>query len=240
MSLDLIAAPANGPGALAGLVVVLLVQDGDRVDWWRKRLAASVGEVAVGAAGERPLQLYLLPWTSALPEAPDEIHVLGADTLPATVLHGLRQRGGLLSLHRWGESAGACDVSRWASESDLACYMEQLLRNLGGRAFFGLRWLDYRQHRGQPGSCVGRNVRGGDWRELLAALAALADLPGTVTSAIVFLNVGPAFTLGDYVELCGVLDRLLPSRCLTTVSVVAGMVQEYSATFLLTTLELDV
>lgn len=231
MQLDAPATQKRGLGNEKALVLALLVQDGERLDWWRRQLAMSLAEIAAQQPIPITLRLHLLQWTSPLPEALDEVHVLGADALPDSVRDSLQQRPCLLTLHRWDAHAGGCAAHRWESERDLACYIEQLLLNLGGRVCFGLRWRDYCQHRTQPGNCFGHHVRSADWRELLPALG---KLPGAPSSAILFLRVSKAFTLGNYVEFCNLLERQLPNRCLTTVSVQADAEQECSATLLLT------
>jgi len=182
------------------------------------------------------LKVLYLPWSSVLPAAVRDVHVIGADALPVDVLTRLESHGALLNLHHF-DSSDYSESTLWGRESDLAAYLEKLFANLSGQATFGMRWDDYSLHLRQPGRRLGRHARGKDWQSLLPVLLDSAEQAGQATSAILFLRGGTNLTLGHYMEVCNWLDSRLPACCLITVSVLAGDGDQCSATVLLTALQ---
>ncbi|WP_137823022.1 hypothetical protein [Pseudomonas sp. D(2018)] len=212
-------------------IAVLTATDAQARAW--ARLLMPLIQRPVGSRWpEVSIALHVQSWCLPLLGTFDEIHVADASGLPTELLAELSTQTELFSLHYLAPPTVNPGFN-WSSEAALAAYLAHLLLVLSGSSFFGLSWRDYLAHRNQLGHRRGTYIQAGSWDELRQSIRGLISSGSQVLSALLFLE-GYSLTIGNYVDVCQLLEDVLPMDCRVSVCTLAGEEERYGFTLLVT------
>ena len=97
-------------------------------------------------------------------------------------------------------------------------YRKSRRGTLNNQAHCCFSWEDYLQLKQSRGNSAGVLISAVDWRHVLDELLLKAKTWPDTTSTLIFLNVRPDFTFGEYAEIDDLLHKHLAGRCLLSIS----------------------
>ncbi len=212
-------------------LAVLAATDVQAKDWAR-RLMPLIERPAGSSWPNVSIALHVQSWCLPLLGTFDVIHVADATGLPTELLAELSTQTELFSLHYLAPPTVNPGFN-WPSETALAAYLAHLLLVLSGSSFFGLSWRDYLAHHNQLGHRRGTYIQAGSLDELRQSIRGLISSGSQVLSALLFLE-GYSLTIGNYVDVCQLLEDVLPMDCRVSVCTLTGEEERYGFTLLVT------
>ena len=203
------------------LNVALLAESEEQARNWKSVLAPAVQQNGHLRSDNASITLHTQSWDAPLTGRYDEIHVIDANSLSTERIEQLTQQTTLLSLHvfsDWPNLPEGQHWSSWASTETLALYLKNLLGTLNNQAYCCFSWEDYLQLKQSRSNSTGVLISAVDWRHALDELMLKTKTWPDTTSILIFLNIQPDFTFGEYAEIDDLLHKHLAGRCLLSIS----------------------
>lgn len=203
------------------LNIALLTESEEQARIWENILAPAVQQNEHPRSENASITLHAQSWDAPLTDSYDEIHVIGANSFSTERIEQLTQQTKLLSLHTfsdWTNPPEGQHWSNWTSVEVLSLYLKNLLGTLNNQSLCGFCWEDYLQLRQRRGNSTEVLISSTQWRHVLDELLLKAKIWPDTTSTLIFLNIQPDFTFGEYAEIDGLLSKHLADRCLLSIS----------------------
>lgn len=203
------------------LNVALLTESEEQARNWENIIAPAVQQNEHPRSENASITLHAQSWDAPLTDSYDEIHVIGANSLSTERIEQLAQQTKLLSLHTfsdWSNPPEGQHWSNWTSVEVLSLYLKTLLGTLNNQSFCSFCWENYLQLRQGQSNSAGFQIIATDWPYVLDELLLKAKSWPDTTSTLIFMNIRPDFTFGEYAEVGDLLDNHLAGRYLLSIS----------------------